>query len=86
MNQTALSQYEKAKNKKLTIMVTLLLSDGSREDEYIQGILKSVDFENVTITIEQHFPYLNLINEEPTETLLREFKLGQFTLIGNLKV
>ncbi|ENA1795537.1 hypothetical protein ABF176_002384 [Flavobacterium psychrophilum] len=62
-------------------------SNNTWKVEYIQGILKSVDFENQTIDIEQHFPYINLLSKLETQTIMRTFKNREFFMIecGSLK-
>ena len=84
-----LKLFEKELYKYITISVDYFdKSDNTWKVEYIQGILKNVDFEKQTIEIEQHFPYINLITKLKTQTIMRTFKNKEFFMIecGSIKV
>jgi hypothetical protein len=84
-----LKLFEKELNKRISISITFFdKSVNSWQTEFIQGVLNTVDVEKCTIEIEQHFPFINFINKEETQTIFRTFKNGEFFMIecGNLKV
>lgn len=83
-----LKKFERELNKYISIKVTFFVKGvNEHQTEYIQGILKSIDFEKETIEIEQHFPYINLILKKETQTTMRTFKNKDFFMIecGSLK-
>jgi hypothetical protein len=82
-------EFDKRINDRITIKVSFYLKDTNENiDEYIQGILKSVDMENEILTIEQHFTFHNFLLKLDTVNVIRTFKNKEFFLItcGNLKV
>lgn len=76
------SLFMKELNKPITISVDYFIKDdNSWQTEYIQGVLKSVDIENQTIEIEQHFPYINFLMKKETQTISRTFKNREFFMV-----
>lgn len=48
--------------QKMSVITRIRLDDGSFDDEYIQGVLKNV--EGDVITIRQYFPYYKFVQGE----------------------
>ena len=80
--------FQKEVFKPITISVEYFVKDyNSWKTEFIQGVLKAVDLEKETITIEQHLPYINFLMKEETQTLTRTFTNGKFFMLecGSIK-
>lgn len=80
--------FEKEINKPISISITFFVKEIEEwKVEFVQGVLKSIDLENDTIEIEQHFPFINFIYKNKTQTVYRIFKNKDFKIIecGNIK-
>lgn len=74
--------FEKELNKRITISITFFIKDLNEwQTEFIQGVLKTVDVEKDFIEIEQHFPFINYMTKNETQTTLRTFKNRDFFMI-----
>lgn len=65
--------------KPVTVIVKLFV-DNSLKQEYIQGILKSID--NDIFIVEQHIPFSNLFVKD-AETIKTERKINAQNIIQN---
>lgn len=65
--------------KPVTVIVKLFI-DGSSKEEYIQGVLKNV--EDDILTVEQHIPFCNLFLKD-AETIKVERKIDIKRTIQN---
>jgi hypothetical protein len=61
------------------------LVEGETVTDYIQGVLKSCDVQEQTITIEQHIPFVNLLLKNQTVKTDRTIKISEFENLNNLK-
>lgn len=68
--------------KPVTLVVKLFI-DNSIKEEYVQGILKDVDRD--ILTVEQHIPFCNLfVKDAKTSFLEREIPIN--SLKGGIKI
>ena len=81
-NLRALVEFEKKIGEIVTYKVPFYDKEsGKNYDEYIQGILISVDSEKEVIFVEQHIPFVNLILKGETQTLSREIAITNIAII-----
>ena len=83
-----LKLFKEEVNNLITVKISIFMKEsGIWHEEFIQGILKSVNIEKKTITIEQHFPYYYLLIGKRTQTKLRICENGKFFMLscGKLK-
>lgn len=70
--------------QRMSIKIRVKAMDGSYEDEYIQGVLKEVN--NDLITIRQYFPYQQfLLGDKETDFEDRIINTANYTPLSALK-
>ena len=73
-------------NNVICVVISFYDNENHRyENEFIQGILKGIDAEDNTLTIEQKVPYKDFVLGGEYESFTRVVKNGEFSIIGNLR-
>lgn len=79
-------RFEKTIGLHITIKRTLIFKSGDSVEEYVQGVLRKVDYDNDAIDIEQYLTFLDYINgDKTTPSKVVKFKNKEFELVSRLQ-